>query len=414
MFTLVFLGLPLFAVDPAKDTTSTTAADAAYQARHALIVKKTFCDDPALKERLVGIVHQMNLSYPYELYVLNSDQLNAWTNSDGQVFVTTKLINFTENDDEVAGVIAHEYGHHSRGHFSSQSTSNQIASGILGGLDAIGASTGTINSTVKVLKTAIPIFSKGQEFEADTYAFEHLAQSGYDRDALAELFSRMAAYKGDTKGLSKLLSTHPAFKTRIDKLTEQQKLILPYEAVRKAYVSVKPDTFVAAINGDATQTVGYQQIVLSKKRNIFLFIQTANPVSVQKGKLVLPADTLEMVAVYLRPTPPRKKESWKNCSIEMMKLSAYVGDKTPDIVGPDIPVTAVAIRFFPKNLLPLGDSISFVNVQNIDGTFNTRDTIFAEKLKIDTAAVAAADDPGTKLEKVGGLTIQCPYFKEKL
>ncbi len=51
------------------------------------------------------------VSYEYDIYVLKSDQVNAFTAFNGQLFVFTGLIEQTESAEELAAVLAHELAH---------------------------------------------------------------------------------------------------------------------------------------------------------------------------------------------------------------------------------------------------------------------------------------------------------------
>lgn len=49
--------------------------------------------------------------YPFQFYIVQDDSINAFATTGGYVYVNTGLINATDNQDQLAGVLAHEIGH---------------------------------------------------------------------------------------------------------------------------------------------------------------------------------------------------------------------------------------------------------------------------------------------------------------
>jgi len=49
-------------------------------------------------------------AFKYEFYVLNTTEINAFAVPGGKVFFNSGLIELVENEDEIAGVMAHEIG----------------------------------------------------------------------------------------------------------------------------------------------------------------------------------------------------------------------------------------------------------------------------------------------------------------
>ena len=52
----------------------------------------------------------------YKIFLIKDDVINAWTIPGGYIYVTTGILDFIENDDELANVIGHEIGHNENKH----------------------------------------------------------------------------------------------------------------------------------------------------------------------------------------------------------------------------------------------------------------------------------------------------------
>lgn len=75
-----------------------------------------FVNDPAatayldrIGQRLLAVLPANNFHFRYK--IVDSWQVNAWSIAGGHVYVTRKLITAATNEDEIAGVMAHEFGH---------------------------------------------------------------------------------------------------------------------------------------------------------------------------------------------------------------------------------------------------------------------------------------------------------------
>jgi predicted Zn-dependent protease len=57
------------------------------------------------------IKHLPNQGIKFQFFIIDIPEANAFNIPGGYVFISRKLIGFAANEDEVAGVIAHELGH---------------------------------------------------------------------------------------------------------------------------------------------------------------------------------------------------------------------------------------------------------------------------------------------------------------
>lgn len=153
--------------------------------------------------------------YNYEYVVIENSMINAFTLPGGKIVVTTGLINYCETADEIAGVIAHEFGHAQGKHIISRLVKEL-------GIEIItGGDTFVLGEITKAITSSS--FDRKQEEMADMFACELLEKANLEPRILARLFRRL---KEDTHNKAmehfEIVASHPNFSSRI-------KEILAYE-----------------------------------------------------------------------------------------------------------------------------------------------------------------------------------------
>ena len=68
----------------------------------------------------------------YTVFLLDDSLLNAFTIPGGNVYVTTKLMDFVESDDELAVILGHEIGHNENKHTLKPLQKLSVAEKVLG------------------------------------------------------------------------------------------------------------------------------------------------------------------------------------------------------------------------------------------------------------------------------------------
>lgn len=139
----------------------------------------------------------------YNLELLPQDELNAF--ADGNtVYVTQGMMRFTENDQELQLVIAHEIAHNSEGHIDKK-----MGNSLLGALADLAAAAYGIDTQGIFSDLAGNVFSQDFEREADYVGMYLLARAGIGTAEVSNFWRRMAAeYPGNIKGT--FTNSHPA------------------------------------------------------------------------------------------------------------------------------------------------------------------------------------------------------------
>ncbi len=155
--------------------------------------------------------------FPFAFAVVDRDDVNAWAAPGDYVFITAGAIRAMEDESELAGVLAHEIAHVTRGHMVRMMQNTQrfaaIAQGVQAGLEK---DIPQLTQTVDLGHTII--FERGldkdMELEADTLGVEYAAATGYDPQGLYRFLTRLEQ-RSTGKGGGWLTSTHPPLNTRI-------------------------------------------------------------------------------------------------------------------------------------------------------------------------------------------------------
>ncbi len=196
-------------------------------------------DDPILSEYVnrIGqnLVRNSDAKVPFTIQVLDNDEVNAFALPGGFFFVNTGVVRLSENEAELAGVMAHEIAHVTARHGTRQATRGQISNWASIPLIFIGGGIGY--AVQQAAGLAVPLtflkFSRGFEEEADMLGSQYLYKAGYDPAAMISFFERLKAKNKKRPGtLTKVFSSHPLTE---DRIREVQKVIAELLPSRPEY-----------------------------------------------------------------------------------------------------------------------------------------------------------------------------------
>jgi membrane-associated protease RseP (regulator of RpoE activity) len=129
----------------------------------------------------------------YPVIVMRDDTVNAFADGDN-IFVTTGMLRFVENDQELATVIGHELAHNAMHHSSSKTVNMAIGTVF----DVLAAVYG-VNTNGAFGNIGAQSYSKEFEAEADYVGVYALALSGADLNGVADFWRRMGSELGGIK-----------------------------------------------------------------------------------------------------------------------------------------------------------------------------------------------------------------------
>lgn len=189
-------------------------------------------DDPLLDDYINDLGYRLvaNCDKPkdhFAFFIVKDPEINAFAAPGGYIAVNSGLITITDNESELAGVIAHEIGHITQNHLQrafedSKKDAPLMALVLLG---AIAASAAGGDAPVAVLAGGQGLiaqksinFTRHDEIEADRVGIQTLANAGFDPNAMAGFFERMEDATSTGAGgedVPALLQTHPVTTARI-------------------------------------------------------------------------------------------------------------------------------------------------------------------------------------------------------
>ena len=203
---------------------------------HRLREADQILDDPELTEYIQTIGHRLSAhaegGQRFDFFVVRDPTINAFALPGGYVGVNAGLLLATENESELAGVLAHEVSHVTQRHMArmaqaqSQSAlttaAGVIAAILLGAVGGMGDD--AVQAAVAVAQ-GVSIqrqidFTRFHEEEADRIGLTVLAQSGYDPAGMPEFFEKLSRATGDTQ-VPEFLLTHPVTTNRIAETRER-------------------------------------------------------------------------------------------------------------------------------------------------------------------------------------------------
>lgn len=136
--------------------------------------------------------------------VVDSPVVNAFAAPGRQVIIHRGLIDAAGSADEVAGVLAHEFGHLHHRH-GLRNVARAIGVGAFVSILTGGSDFGAVAATLLVTIS----YTRGFEAEADAFAADTLARAGIGTEGLARFFDRAARAAPAGRFAQGYLDTHP-------------------------------------------------------------------------------------------------------------------------------------------------------------------------------------------------------------
>lgn len=161
----------------------------------------------------------------FTFVVLNQPVVNAFAAPGGVIALFSDLILTADDENEIAGVLAHEIAHITQLHLyraieHQQAMTIPIALAMLGLVLAGGGSGEAIQGALiggqaAAIQSQI-YFTRQNEYEADRIGMSTLSRAGYDPDGMAEFFEKMGRLaRAMGEGPPEFLRTHPVSTSRI-------------------------------------------------------------------------------------------------------------------------------------------------------------------------------------------------------
>jgi predicted Zn-dependent protease len=206
-------------------------------------------EDPLIDSWLGGMGHRLGAAsdrpeQPFTFFMMQDRQINAFATLGGYVGMNAGTVLAARNEDEVAGVLAHEISHVTQRHVlraveRAQKDHIPIMLATLGVILAAQAGGGgshdgrgssrddaiqaaVIGGQALALQREIN-FTRSSEAEADRVGIQTLFRSGYNANGMADFFERMERLMRSDAADSapSYLQTHPVTEVRMSEARER-------------------------------------------------------------------------------------------------------------------------------------------------------------------------------------------------
>jgi predicted Zn-dependent protease len=168
----------------------------------------------AIGRRIARASDRKDITYSFK--VVDRDEVNAISLPGGYVYVYRGVLRMVgDDDDALAGVIAHEVGHIAERH-SVKQVEHAMGANLLLQLFTKGdaRTAGSVITSLLQLK-----FGRDDEYDADRAAVIYMDRAGFDPRGLARFFRKLEASDGGSRGIS-WLRTHPNSGARANRVED--------------------------------------------------------------------------------------------------------------------------------------------------------------------------------------------------
>jgi len=177
-----------------------------------------------LGRKLIAKLPTGGVQYPWEFHCVNDKEVNAFALPGGYVFVNRGAIEVSDNEAQLAGVMAHELSHVALRHGTTEATKAQAAQagvGILGAILGGNAGGALLTELGRFSAGGVLLrYSRSAETQADVMGTQVLYDAGYDPRALAQFFEKIEA-ESKGKNPPEFFSDHPNPEHRVERVQEE-------------------------------------------------------------------------------------------------------------------------------------------------------------------------------------------------
>lgn len=237
-------------------------------------------EDETLLKKLTEMANEIGRASPrpkigYDVKIIDSEEVNAFTFPGGHVFVTKGLLTKVESDHELAGVMSHEIAHNVRFHAIKKMNDYQdistklsmvlLASLVLGQGKSADAGVFAAQAAQAISMAVLNGYSVQYEEEADLEAVAYLKKTHYNPVGMLTFMEKLASgFNVEREKAAGIYRTHPVSSERVKKLEAllvKEGIAINRRAVTKAkFATVKEDSWEK--NPEKVYSVQYETTVI--------------------------------------------------------------------------------------------------------------------------------------------------------
>lgn len=235
-FSVIFLCFGVFCFQVglaplAEAITISREEEMAKEFLKTVLDKVKLVEDPMVQDYVNQVGNRIVSSlssqvFSYHFYVIKQDVYNAFASPAGHIFVNSGLLAAMENEEELAGILAHEIAHVLCRHISQRierskkigfaTLAGLIASVLVGAGGASSAGSAIGVGSMAAGQSVALAFSREDEMQADQLGLECLRKAGYTGEGLLSVLGKIRSKQWfGTQQIPTYLMTHPAVEDRM-------------------------------------------------------------------------------------------------------------------------------------------------------------------------------------------------------
>jgi len=192
--------------------------------------------DPVINEYVNRVAQNLarnsDLTIPLTIKVIDDPSINAFTLPGGFMYLNTGTLLAADEEDQLAGVIAHEIGHAAARHWASMMTKQTFLQFAMIPMMFIPMTYAVYMGVMEAYMNGVPLmflkFSRKDEAEADFLGLQYMYKAGYDPNAFVGFFGKVMDMERRSPGsMAKVFEDHPPTGDRIIASEEEVQKILP-------------------------------------------------------------------------------------------------------------------------------------------------------------------------------------------
>ena len=176
----------------------------------------------AIGQRLSRVSDRQD--YAYHFYLVEKDDINAFTTPGGNIYFFTGLLDKLKTDDQIAAVLGHEIGHCAAKHtikkFQAAMGYNLIGSIIFSQISSEAARSTASLAANTAMQLATSAYGRQDEYQADLLGLKYMSLAGYSLNGMIETLQVLEKESHGAKP-PLILSTHPYAEDRIKVVKEE-------------------------------------------------------------------------------------------------------------------------------------------------------------------------------------------------
>ncbi len=192
--------------------------------------------DPVINEYVNRVAQNLarnsDLTIPLTIKIIDDPAINAFTLPGAFMYINTGTLLAADEEDQVAGVIAHEIGHAAARHWASTMSKATLLQFAMIPMMFIPMSAAVYMGVMEAYMNGVPMmflkFSRTEEKQADFLGLQYMYKAGYDPNAFVGFFGKVMDEERRSPGsMAKVFADHPPTGDRIIASEEEIQKILP-------------------------------------------------------------------------------------------------------------------------------------------------------------------------------------------